>query len=56
MLNKLRAILVNIKKKPGSKMILLTARRNFDNKELFLKTLESLVLILITLELKELVI
>ena len=35
MLNKLRAILVNIKKKPGSKMILLTARRNFDDKDLF---------------------
>ena len=38
MLNKLRGILRNIKKKPGSKMIMLTARRNFDNKELFLKT------------------
>ena len=41
MLNKLRAILVNIKKKPGSKMILLTARRNFDDKELFLKTFKK---------------
>ena len=38
MLNKLRGILRNIKKKPGSKMIMLTARRNFDNKDLFLKT------------------
>jgi hypothetical protein len=38
MLNKLRGILRNIKNKPGSKMIMLTARRNFDNKELFLKT------------------
>ena len=41
MLNKLRAILVNIKKKPGSKMILLTARRNFDDKDLFLKTFKK---------------
>ena len=41
MLNKLRAILSNIKKKPGSKMILLTARRNFDDKELFLKTFKK---------------
>ena len=41
MLNKLRGILRNIKKKPGSKMILLTARRNFDNKDLFLKTFKK---------------
>ena len=41
MLNKLRAILSNIKKKPGSKMILLTARRNFDDKDLFLKTFKK---------------
>ena len=40
-LNKLRGILRNIKKKPGSKMILLTARRNFDDKDLFLKTFKK---------------
>jgi len=40
-LNKLRGILRNIKKRPGSKMIMLTARRNFDNKELFLKTFKK---------------
>ena len=43
MLSKLRGMLRNIKKRPGSKMILLTARRNFDNKDLFLKTFKKFV-------------
>lgn len=41
MLSKLRGMLRNIKKRPGSKMILLTARRNFDDKDLFLKTFKK---------------
>lgn len=38
MLNKARAILRNIEKKPDSKIIIVTARANFDNKEIFLNT------------------
>lgn len=38
MLDKAKAILRNIENKPNSKVIIVTARSNFDNKELFLDT------------------
>jgi hypothetical protein len=40
-LNKAKAILRNVKKKGGSKMILLTAREDFDDKETFLQTFRN---------------
>lgn len=38
MLDKAKAILRNIENKPNSKVIIVTARANFDNKEIFLNT------------------
>jgi hypothetical protein len=38
MLDKAKAILRNIENKPNSKVIVVTARANFDNKEIFLNT------------------
>lgn len=38
MLEKAKAILRNIENKPNSKVIVVTARANFDNKEIFLNT------------------
>jgi hypothetical protein len=40
-LNKAKAILRNVKKKGGSKMILLTAREDFDDKNTFLQTFRN---------------
>jgi len=41
MLAKAKAILANIKKRPGSKMIILTARSNFDDRDIFLSVFRS---------------
>jgi len=38
MFNKAKAILRNVGKKPGSKIVIITARADFDNKKMFLKT------------------
>lgn len=38
MLNKAKAILRNVGKKPGSRIVIITARNDFNNKQKFLKT------------------
>jgi len=38
MLNKAKAIIKNIGKKPGSRIVIITARNDFNNKQKFLKT------------------
>ena len=38
MLNKAKAILKNVGKRPGSKIVIITARNDFNNKQKFLKT------------------